>query len=64
MKDGDLVRFRRGVRSSVIATGDDWNIGLLVEYHTWAKVATILHEGKVYRVRAENVQKAGRKDFE
>ncbi len=39
-----------------------WKLGLLVEYKTWEKIATILYEGKTIRVRAEDVQKAGKKD--
>ncbi len=42
----------------------EWKIGLLIEYHTWEKIATILCEGKVYRVRASEVEKAGKRDFE
>ena len=47
MRAGDLVRFKY--------TGGDaegWKIGLLKEYHTWEKVATILFEGKEIRVAA------------
>ena len=66
MKTGDLVRFKQ-----VIAGKDDdppysldgqWRIGLLIEYHTWEKVGTVLYRGKTYRIRAENMQKAGKKD--
>ena len=56
MKAGDLVRFK-GKHA-----GYGWRIGLLVEYHTWEKVASIFYEGEVIRVRAENCQKAGKKD--
>ena len=42
----------------------EWKIGLLVEYHTWEKVATILHNGKILRIHADRVQKAGKKDLE
>jgi len=41
---------------------DEWRIGLLLEYHTWEKVGTVLYEGNIYRIRAENIQKAGKKD--
>jgi hypothetical protein len=37
-------------------------IGLLVEYHTWEKIATVLYAGKLVRVRAEDVTKSGKKD--
>tara|TARA_Y100001973_G_C5190530_1_gene330672 strand:- start:1055 stop:1207 length:153 start_codon:yes stop_codon:yes gene_type:complete len=39
-------------------------LGLLVEYHPWEKIASVLCEGKIIRIRAENVEKAGRKDSE
>ena len=42
----------------------DVSIGLLIEYHSWEKIATILYRGEVLRVRGENVEKAGKKDFE
>ena len=57
MKAGDMVRFWRH-------SGDGPFIGLLVEYHTWEKVARILHEGEIISVRAEQAQKAGKKDAE
>ena len=68
MKNGDLVRFKK--LPVIIAQGgtfgfddsDQWVVGLLLEYHTWEKIATILYEGEVYRVRASDVQKAGKKD--
>ena len=68
MKPGDLVRFKQ------IVTGNhdqhplrhpldgQWRIGLLIEYHTWEKVGTVLYRGRTYRIRAENMQKAGKKD--
>lgn len=56
MKPGDLVRFQKHSHH------DEWRIGLLIEYHTWEKVGTILYEGTMLRVRAENIQKAGKKD--
>ncbi len=47
MIPGDLVRFKyTGARA------EEWKIGLLKEYHTWEKVATILFEGKEIRVAA------------
>ena len=56
MKAGDLVRFQK------YSHHDDWCIGLLLEYHTWEKIGTVLHNGEIYRLRAENIQKAGKKD--
>ena len=47
MRAGDLVRFKyTGSR------GEEWKIGLLKEYHTWEKVATIIYKGKEVRVAA------------
>ena len=37
-------------------------LGLLIEYHTWEKVATILCQGKLMRVAADHIEKAGKKD--
>ena len=66
MRDGDLVRFRHELTSK--RRRDDcgvweWKLGFLVEYKKWEKVATILYEGNLIRVRAEYVQKAGKKDM-
>ena len=66
MRAGDLVRFRLNIVERK-KRGDceiwEWNIGFLVEYKKWEKVATILHKGELIRVRAEYVQKAGKKDM-
>ena len=47
MRAGDLVRFKY-----TGAVAEEWKIGLLKEYHTWEKVATILFEGKELRIAA------------
>ena len=47
MRAGDLVRFKY-----TGADAEGWKIGLLKEYHTWEKVATIIYEGKEIRVAA------------
>ena len=39
-------------------------IGLLIDYHKWEKIATVLYEGKVHRVAADRVTKAGKKDMD
>jgi len=65
MKKGDIVRFRNYTLRPVNRQDCgiwSWKLGLLVEYHTWEKVASILSEGKIIRVRAEDVQKSGKKD--
>ena len=51
MRAGDLVRFKY---SGAYAEG--WKIGLLKEYHTWEKVATIIYEGKELRIAAGLIQ--------
>ena len=64
MKTGDLVRFKV-VRPGLFGGKESdyiWMIGLLIKYETWEKVGTILYEGKLLRIRAENIQKAGKKD--
>lgn len=65
MKAGDMVRFRKPVYP-IQNRNDcgiwDWKLGLLVKYESWEKIATVLHNGKLLRIRAEYVQKAGRKD--
>ena len=66
MKPGDLVRFQQ----VIVGKDDDppysldgtWRIGLLIEYTTWEKVGTVLYREKTYRIRGENMQKAGKKD--
>lgn len=59
MKKGDLVRFWFGSH----LTGEEPKqvIGVLIEYHTWEKVGTVLYGGEIFRIRAENLQKAGKK---
>jgi hypothetical protein len=51
MRAGDLVRFKH-----TGAKNEDWKVGLLVGYRTWEKIANILFEGKLHRIRASNVQ--------
>jgi len=54
MKPGDLVRFRPAV-------GFDWEVGLLIEYFKWEKIASILYDDKILRIAARDVQKYGRR---
>ena len=56
MKVGDMVRWQLG--------GSTKKLGLLIEYNTWEKVARILYQGEIISLRAEHVEKAGKKDFE
>jgi|MDTB01.1.fsa_nt_gb hypothetical protein len=67
MKTGDLVRFREEIYKRKKPTDCGiWEskIGLLLEYNTWEKVASVLCDGKVLRVRAEEIEKAGKKDID
>ena len=63
MKAGDLVRFRSPLHAYVGDTphGDKWEVGLLIEYHKWEKIATVLYDDQVLRIAARDVQKYGRR---
>jgi len=56
MKSGDIVRFWKYHRQTRPAFEKPPNIGLLIEYHTWEKIATILYEGNLLRIHARDVQ--------
>lgn len=62
MRSGDIVRFKSKSKS-FFSRSEVWETGLLIDYQTWEKIATILHEGEILRVRASDVQKAGKKDL-
>ena len=65
VKAGDLVRFKSraaGKHDNPQNTHNEWRIGILVKYETWEKVGTVLYMRTLHRVRAENIQKAGKKD--
>jgi len=66
MKTGDLVRFKcigAGKTDDPPYSQDgEWRIGLLVEYYTWEKIGTVLYREQTFRVRADSIQKAGKKD--
>ena len=65
MQVGDIVRFTKW---DEIEDLNDWDstpkthLGLLIEYSGLMKVAKILYDGKIYSVRAQLVEKAGKKD--
>ena len=64
MRAGDMVRFRySGMLVHDFPNDVPWHLGLLIEYHKWEKVATVMHKGKLLRIRAADVTKAGKKDF-
>jgi hypothetical protein len=60
-----MVRFRRKLfptKSNSECAIWDIRVGILLEYHTWEKIATVLCEGEIYRIHGSDVQKAGKKD--
>ena len=59
MEAGDLVRFRNSYTQH---KSGEWLIGLLVKYEAWEKVGTVFYEGKLWRLRASDMEKAGKKD--
>lgn len=59
MKAGDLVRTKRQPQDMVNYRPE---LGILIEYNTWEKVATVLMASGLLRIRAEWVEKAGKKD--
>ena len=67
MKEGDLVRFALW---DDIKDINDWSttekkhVGVLIEYDSLMKKATILYKGEIQNHRAQLVEKAGRRDFE
>jgi len=60
MRTGDLVRFRTKYHGSLTSDGkeiySEWEMGLLIEYHTWEKIATILQGTTTRRIHASEVQ--------
>ena len=60
-----MVRFAKWAEITDI---NDWtttpkkNIGLLIKYDSLMKLAVVLHEDEIFHVRAQLVEKAGRKD--
>ena len=70
MQAGDLVRFRPPYYikqvDGVVGKGGEsvWFMGLLIEYHKWEKIATILYDDAMLRIPARDVQKFGRRYLE
>lgn len=68
MSPGDMVRFAKF--HEIIDINGDWadvprrHMGLLIRYDKLMKVALVLHASEVVTVRAQLVEKAGRRDFE
>lgn len=64
MSPGDLVRFRAPHWLGGAGVPEEkcpWLIGLLVEYHKWEKIATVLYKDELLRIGARNVQKYGKR---
>jgi hypothetical protein len=59
MKVGDFVRFKKPMLSNN-DTLPIWSHGILIEYHTWEKIATILYDGAKIRIASRDVQLAYR----
>jgi len=59
MTKGDIVRFKKYTvhpKDRNDCGVFNWYKGILVEYKTWEKIATILSDEKVHRVAARDVQ--------
>jgi len=56
VRAGDLVRFRQCTWHVEPKKYTDWQVGLLLEYKTWKKVAYILYDGETVSVPARDVQ--------
>lgn len=65
MRPGDMVRFAKW---EDIIDINDWSttpknsVGLLIEYNSLMKQAVVLYRDQILHVRAQLVEKAGRKD--
>jgi hypothetical protein len=62
VKSGDLVRFRAPHWLGGAGVDRDecpWLLGLLVEYHKWEKIATIMYGNELLRIAARDTQKYG-----
>jgi len=65
MKPGDMVRFAKW---DDIIDINDWsttpkkNIGLLIEYSSLMKLATVLHKNQILKIRGQLIEKAGKRD--
>lgn len=64
MNRGDMVRFRAPHWLGGAGLSEEetpWLTGLLIEYHKWEKIATVLYNGELLRLAARDVQKYGRR---
>ena len=56
MRVGDLVRFRKCTFHGEPKEYTEWRVGLLVEYHSWTKIAKINYNGDIVHIRANDTQ--------
>ena len=62
-----MVRFRRATwEKDKVWTSptEKWEVGLLIEYHKWEKIATVLFNDQLLRLPARDVQQFGRRYLE
>jgi len=67
MRAGDMVRFRAPHwlgGAGLLERERPWLMGLLIEYHKWEKIATVLFNDELLRLPARDVQKFGRRYLE
>ncbi len=65
MEAGDMVRFRAPHPKFTEQDPErPWLVGLLVEYHKWEKIATIMYGNELLRIAARDTQKYGRRYLE
>ena len=63
MKAGDVIRYWMDEEVYEYGALGNYHIGLLVEYYSWEKIATVLaNDGQLLRLRASLIEKAGKKD--
>jgi len=61
LKPADLVTFATEVDSSGNVIKCD--IGLLIKYEKWEKIAYILYDRKIYKVHGAYARKAGKNSY-
>lgn len=61
MKEGDLVWLAIDIDTSGNILKRD--LGLLIKYEKWEKIAYILYDSKIKKVHACYVQKAGKRNW-
>ena len=54
MKPGDLIRFKHHFRPQT--EDDPWQIVILLDYNKTQKLGSVLHNGKILRLRGAQLQ--------